>query len=137
MTAPEAEVLHLPLPETLPQHPFRKDVIQPAGAGHVATGMGTPADAGAMDSSTGHQAVTIAVITIRVPAVRAMYNRQAVNRVSLCVKTTARVVEVRAHIIVLTVVVPVMHVQETVGKVTHLIRIIYGVAELMVTASVT
>ena len=137
MTAPEAEALHLLLLEILLQHPFRKDAIPAAGEGHVATGMETPADVGVMDSLTGHQAVTIVAITIRVPAVRAMYNRQAVNRVSLCVKTTARVVEVRAHIIVLTVVVPVMHVQETVGKVTHLIRIIYGVAELMVTASVT
>ena len=137
MTAPEAEALHLLLPETLLQHPFRKDAKVRTGEGRAATGMEMPADVGVMDSLTGHQAVTIAAITIRVPAVRAMYNRQAVNRVSLCVKTTARVVEVRAHIIVLTVVVPVMHVQETVGKVTHLIRIIYGVAELMVTASVT
>ena len=133
-TARAAEVLHLPLPETLLQHPFRKDAILPAGAGHAATGTITPADVGATVSSTGHQAVTIAAITIRVPAVRAMCLHQAVNQVSLCVITTVRVVEVRVHIIVLTVVVPVMRVQETVGKVTPLIRIIYGMAaDLMVT----
>ena len=136
-TAQAAEVLHLLLPETLPQHPFRKDATQAAGEGHAATGTITPADVGATVSSTGHQAVTIAAITIRVPAVRAMCLHQAVNQVSLCVITTVRVVEVRAHIIVLTVVVPVMHVQETVGKVTPLIRIIYGKADRMVTASVT
>ena len=136
-TARAAEVLHLPLPETLPQHPFRKDAIPAAGAGHAATGTITPADVGATVSLTGHQAVTIVVIIIRVPAVRAMCLHQAVNQVSLCVITTVRVVEVRAHIIVLTVVVPVMHVQETVGKVTPLIRIIYGKADRMVTASVT
>ena len=136
-TARAAEVLHLPLPETLPQHPFRKDAIPAAGAGRAATGTITPADVGATVSSTGHQAVTIAAITIRVPAVRAMCLQQAVNQVSLCVITTVRVVEVRVHIIVLTVVVPVMRVQETVGKVTPLIRIIYGKADRMVTASVT
>ena len=136
-TAPEAEVLHLPLLEILLQHPFRKDVIPAAGAGRAATGTGTPADVRATVSLTGHQAVTIVAITIRVPAAHATCLQQAVNRVSLCVITTARVVEVPAPIIAPTAVAPALRVQETVEKATPLIRKIFGMAERMVTASVT
>ena len=62
MTAPEAEALHLLLLEILLQHPFRKDVIQPAGEGHVATGMEMPADVGVMDSLTDYPVV----VTVRI-----------------------------------------------------------------------
>ena len=59
-TARAAEALHLLLPETLLQHPFRKDAKVRTGEGRAATGMEMPADVGVMDSLTDYPVVVTA-----------------------------------------------------------------------------
>jgi len=61
-TAPAAEVRHLPLPEALRQHPYRKDAKAQTGEGHAATGMEMQADAGVTDSSTDYPAAATVLI---------------------------------------------------------------------------